>query len=411
MKNEFLHQFSELQELVRIINDVIKRQHKEAVPSVNLLCAVGLDENANSRILKALLSHSYKGKYYILESFVREFMSESFTEEIVAPAFSNEEGRIDLLIKEPHKYAIICENKIQDAVMQKNQLARYIERERKEGYDDKQIYIVFLPSTEEGEPTECGWKLEASCCYGCEPSNLSKCKNKKSLKAGFKERFYKIDFKESILNWLKLRVMPECRLCEPTLHSALNQYIDYLETYFKLNTNSTETNMAISQAIKDHIGIMNDEIENMNIIHDKIKEAKLVMDELKSIESELCTEFFTALTTKLQEAYGQELHIEQKGSTASYRITEMRVQKMIGGYSCYPVVGIDKGSRIISCGLNPIKADNGAAVSNILGQELRDFRLKNKYQKGHDWVVYKYIKPSEAYSELCKLIEFCDQHK
>lgn len=413
MENKFIEQLSNLHELQRLIEDVVKKRHEELVPSVNLLCAVGLDENANSRILKELLSHTYKGKYLILESFVRYFMGDSFCEEIKVPVFANEEGRVDLLIKEPQKYAIIFENKIRNADMQKNQLARYIEKERSEGFADEQIYVVFLPPTEEVEPTRCGWMLPDSCCEGCDLSKKNKCENRKSLKEKFEDRYYAIDFRDSILTWLRDSLLPECRICEPTLHSALIQYIDYLESFFELNTQSKDTKMVISQAIKDAIGIRDDEVENMQLIHRKLKETRQVIDKLKEIEAELCKEYYIAIETKLRDKYGSEYVIEHhEKSEGRDRMNELRIHTMIGGISCFLFVAVEKGTRTISCGLSVGKRENAAVVSDILGHKLEDFRRNKKYQKGHAWIVYKFIQPDEAFEELCALIdELCKKEE
>lgn len=89
---------------------------------INLVDAIGADENANSRILASLLSqHDDKGNYQMLKAFAQHFFYDTNLAELIdTPKIVTEQQvkndkRIDIYINEPGKYAIILENKVMDA--------------------------------------------------------------------------------------------------------------------------------------------------------------------------------------------------------------------------------------------------------------------------------------------------------
>ena len=67
-----------------------------------------------------------------------------------------EVSKIDLLIEgqnEGDRYAVIIENKINEAEDQKKQLKRYVDKISKEDIDPKNIYVLYMPLTAEKHPT------------------------------------------------------------------------------------------------------------------------------------------------------------------------------------------------------------------------------------------------------------------
>lgn len=404
--------WDESEQLIQKIREAIKKHHEETIPSVNLLSAVGLDENANSRILKELLSHSYKGDYYILKSFLHVFLPDSFTETVSQPSFSNEEDRIDLLIKEDGKYSIIFENKYNDAVMQKNQIARYIQIQRESGFKDEQIYVVFLPSIQEGEPTACGWKCEKDICSKCRNWPKEECDNEDSLYGEFEDRYVKVDFKENILQWLKNDILPECRICEPTLFSALGQYIDFLETRFNINKHSNEINMAISQTIKEQIGLTENAIANIDTLHSKYRDLQELLDIIKSEEKEQFVSFLKAIKEKFEDKYpGINVDMSRISET---RMPQLLIPIKYNEHNLNIFIGEDNNTKVISCGITALTRETGAAISDALGELVVAFRKNYSFKKGHAWIVYKYIEASEAMNHLDCLIDFanrfCNSH-
>lgn len=111
----------------------------------NILDIINPTELQISKILCSILSLTQDGEYYMWRSFTEKFLSRCGfdTQWINQPDFSSEKYRIDILVKEC-QYAVIIENKIHDAIFQRNQLARYINI-TKSLINSDDIFIVLLP--------------------------------------------------------------------------------------------------------------------------------------------------------------------------------------------------------------------------------------------------------------------------
>lgn len=66
-------------------------------------------------------------------------------------------GQMDLWIQRPcecARFAIIIENKINRAPNQPNQLQRYVAKAKMRGFDEKELFVFFLPLTDDCDPDE-----------------------------------------------------------------------------------------------------------------------------------------------------------------------------------------------------------------------------------------------------------------
>lgn len=115
---------------------------------LNLIDFLNPKEPTTSKMLERILSYSNNDGYVVLHSFCHRFLEAlgfdcgNISEpEIIA----ERNGHIDIRITEEGKYAIIMENKLKGADFQRNQIARYIQTIKEEGFEDEQIYIVILP--------------------------------------------------------------------------------------------------------------------------------------------------------------------------------------------------------------------------------------------------------------------------
>ena len=131
----------------------------------NALLNADPDEPKVSKILAGFFLQKTNGEYRVLKSFVRKFWGDNLAAMIKSPTISTEEfvkddKRIDILIYEKDKYAIVMENKIWDALDQPNQLANYIEAMMGGSYNfnEDQIYVAYLPSTNEHQPSPNSWE-------------------------------------------------------------------------------------------------------------------------------------------------------------------------------------------------------------------------------------------------------------
>lgn len=254
---------------------------------LNIIDELHINENAHSRILCKLLQYrGDNGCYELLQSLL-SFIKEKFQRDdskdlfskicISNPAITQEVERIDLWVKEKGKYAIIFENKVCGATDQDTQLYRYIEKTKKLDFSDDQIYIIYLPPTKECDPSDYTW---------------GDGNNGMTLKEDYKNRFFKIPYKEDILPWLENCVLPNIRNKDVMLLSAVTQYIDYLKGYF-YSRNSNNMNIEEKQVVDTILGITNyDKEDKSRVLEKKISDLQNASNYLSAYLTEVNDEIF-----------------------------------------------------------------------------------------------------------------------
>lgn len=237
---------------------------------INLIDELHINENSNSRILyKLLLYKNEYGKYEILDSLIN-YTKDKYAKDnkfesihVTNPIISQEIERIDLWVRDK-SYAIIFENKIYNAQDQEAQLARYIDKTKAQGYSLNQIYIIYLSATGE-EPEDQSWG---------------------SYKKPFTCRYVNLSFKYDILLWLKDIVLPNIRLKEVYLESAVKQYIDYLEGLFYLRTTEQQMTMNLDKILisQFNLGGEDEPQKNYSILQEKIDDMNEVVNAMHSLQ-------------------------------------------------------------------------------------------------------------------------------
>ena len=245
---------------------------------LNVIDELHINENAHSRILFKLLSYKNENGYYeILQSFIAHVKNKYHKDEekinnlnlisINNPDITQEEQRIDLWIKEEGIYALIFENKVCGANDQDAQLYRYIEKTRQCGFKNNSIFIFYLPPTKDGEPSEQTWGNE---------------------KENFKNRYFKIPFKEDILPWLEHDVMQNIRHKDFILLTALTQYIDFLKGYFELRNKKQEDKMKEQEIMDNILGIKNQSNkEKVKSLNSRIEELQMTINHLSEYRNNI----------------------------------------------------------------------------------------------------------------------------
>lgn len=214
------------------------KEKQDGLPyRMNILSELHANENANSRILRGLLQYSSKSNFPILDSFVTYMSRKCDTYldiTIKDPIITNEENRIDLLIKEKGKYAIIIENKIWNAIDQEEQIERYVNYTlEKYNTPKNKVIVIYLTGN--------GFK-EVS-----EYSLTEKAKKLLNMTKRSDGQFIKMNFKHDIVPWLESLREMDIVTNEPFLSSGLVQYIDFLKEKFELREedNQIETQLEI----------------------------------------------------------------------------------------------------------------------------------------------------------------------
>lgn len=237
----------QLLELLKAFSDRYNELKQNLPYHLNVIDELHINENAHSRILCKLLQYqSENGKYEFLESLLNYIVKnksvESFSNiEIKSPEITQELERIDIWVKDKEGgYAIIFENKVYDANDQDAQIARYIQKTRGHKFKDEQIYVVYMPSISDYKPSEQTWVDNET---------------GESLEKMFEERYANVSFEEGVLPWLKDNVLPNIRVKDAYLQSAISQYIDYLEGYFDKRDINKNMNMELNQFLEEKLKI------------------------------------------------------------------------------------------------------------------------------------------------------------
>lgn len=234
--------------------------------AMNIVDELHANENAHSRVLTVLLS--YKGMnqdYQILTSFLKIPSINSvidFNVSIKTPRFTSEQERIDLLIEEPSKFAIIVENKIHNAVDQDKQIERYLKKVIQHGIPPEKIIVVYLTKDGSKRITDKSLTEYARKTLGYSNTNSG--------------RFIQLNYRDHILPWLE-EVLLSCPVKEKLLISAIIQYIDHLKGILQLRNMDTEK--IINEEIKDRLNIdgldkISEYLKNINDLYTKLESVR-----------------------------------------------------------------------------------------------------------------------------------------
>lgn len=257
---------------------------------INLVDAIGADENANSRIIASILSqHDGNGDYQILKAFARYFFNNSILADLIdSPTIITEQQvrndkRIDIYISEPGKYAIILENKVMDAPEQPHQLANYIEGLNDFGFANEQIYIAYLPSTNDTEPSSNSWTNRLGHNYSKE----------------FRDRFQNVSFRDNILPWLRQIIFPADET--GMLQKSVAIYIDYLEGLFGFRPNEHYIDMKTDEYIATTLNFTDDSEDNLQIAMNAVSEIDKLKKEIIVRKREIAKSILADWLTKAKE--------------------------------------------------------------------------------------------------------------
>lgn len=222
---------------------------KEKLPyHINLLDELGIDENTHTKILLRLLSYKDKEneQYVILTSFLQLVSKYNYDIPVLFKKpkvdFGKDyiDGRIFISNPSGEEYGIIIENKIYDAVDQDRQIERYIESVHNNGIPYEHIFVIYL--TKDGNK-----KISKS-------SLTDKAKENLGMNDG-DGRFISIDYRHDILPWLQENILPNCKIKEEYLITAIQQYIDSLEGFFNIRKNSKQINNVMKEKLFEEMGL------------------------------------------------------------------------------------------------------------------------------------------------------------
>ncbi|MGN0033266.1 MAG: PD-(D/E)XK nuclease family protein [Candidatus Limimorpha sp.] len=266
----YCNQIVENLELAKVLADYYESQ-KECLPfHINVIDELHANENAHSRILAKLLKYKTDGCRVILSSFLSllEGFNESIRDINESSVYCNKDF-IDCLVECPGKYAVIVENKIHNAEDQDKQIERYVNAEISKEIPKDKIWVIYLTSD--------GMKIVDNRSFTQE------------TKAILGNRFVTLDYRNDILPWLRDSVLPNCKLREDWLISALKQYVDHLEGMFNLRSSQSELRLNMEKKISSSIGITKDlsPSEKYSRLRDFTRQVESIQNMLGTISSNM----------------------------------------------------------------------------------------------------------------------------
>lgn len=314
-----------------------KEKERQKLPfHLNLIDQLHINENAHSRILMHLLSYmNGERKYVFLTSLIDlikwgKQKGDYGSINVVSPSISQEKERIDLWVRD-NSFAIIFENKIYNAADKEAQLSRYIEKTIKHGYNEQQIFVVYLSQ------------------YPKEPELQSWGKYKES----FRSRYVNLSFCYDILPWLRNKVLPNIKGKEPFLQTAIIQYIDYLEGLFKKREIDKTMNMKLNELIEQHFNVAGQsETEKIQNIQKSAQELDSLTSQMKTLLETYRQNIFERWREQTSKQY-PEFRPNKKHEAKRWFITDVTIknidEKQISVY-----IGadyIEGNSVIFYCGI------------------------------------------------------------
>ena len=280
-KKEILNErkYEKIKTLIGCASKVSKlaKEEKETLPLfIKVISAAArgrLKETARSMILANLLQDDK-----LRASFIKEFigMDTSTNKSFVSLP---DKDRIDLFIK-GKGFFIIIENKVNNAQEQQGQIYRYVQTAmNKYNYKSDEIYVLYLNSTDDEPPTTYSLNEDGD-------------PEKDSALADIGSHLICKSYKQDVLKWLQKLNTNNVLEKEPYLHSALIQYIDYLEDYFEMSKKYNTMNHKIEELLKSELKLNsstseNDLIKDCNIIDSKLNEFSELEIHLKSVKGKI----------------------------------------------------------------------------------------------------------------------------
>jgi len=273
---------------------------------INVIDELRAVENAHSRILAKLLQQKTSSeKFELFESFIQYIQEKptipvSFMDiQVKRPEITQEIGRIDLWIRD-EDYAIVIENKIHWAKDMDEQLAGYINTTKKR-YVDEQIYVIYLSSTYHKKPDEQTWG---------------------EYKDKYEGRFLHLSFRDDILTWLTEKVLPNVRLKDKFLFSALEQYVDHLHGKFELRDINNKMNMDLQELMKQEWRLNDTPKKNVAELLEKRKMLAKIDEQIELSLRDFEKAIFREYKTKLKAKYPN--YQSEENSESVYLIMQVK---------------------------------------------------------------------------------------
>jgi hypothetical protein len=247
-------------------------------------------------------------------------------------------------------------------------------------FKEEQIYVLYLPPTYEKEPNKDSWGKY----YESEIHN---------------KRYLNLSFKDDILPWLQNHLLPNIRLKDKYLSSAIEQYIDHLEGKFSLRTINNRMNMELQEFIKKELGLIGtDPDKALKIVLNKKEDMQNALNQLNELEKKINVDHFPKWKNQLETDFPNHTIVGNWNNPDSNINIGIKLNFNDTSYSLM----IDYNYNRIYYGIGkhyatPIK-NNNLNFEEII----RDLNL---HSPDEWWYAWEYTSFPNAYMRLKTLIE------
>lgn len=378
--------------LIDLLIEYGQKKHEEELKlsyHLNVIDELHINENSHSRILhKLLLYRSPNGDYPILQSLVSQLgekCSSFKTIKIQDPIITQEKERIDLWVRDK-TYTLIFENKVYNAKDQEAQLERYVEKSlytHKYRHNLGDIYVVYMPQRS-GEPAEQSWGRYKG-------SSIEKM------------RYVNFSFLDGVLPWLKYKIISSATIGYDTkdelFHTAIKQYIDYLEGLFSLRNYQQPMNTTLENLIKDRLNLneCKDDFEKFEKLAEQYDECTNLRNKLGEMQNKV--------TKKIKEKWQSQF--KEKFPTLHVSPCATYIDAIVPTSEGKVFVRIEKDSAIYC---QAEFEDLHQIDSTILSKLYKENMLDETNGNNKVWKYFEKNPTHEAFDCFIKVVEFlCKQ--
>lgn len=262
---------------------------------IEAACHGRFKETGHSMVLAEMLRHPI-----IQASFLETFFGLKYDHLEVAA----ETDRVDVSLKGDGIFVIV-ENKINGAVERDSQVYRYVHEigMEKYGYTLSQIYVIYLNPTNRASPTD-----------------FSLC-DKNGKHNAFKElgceHYIVLSYKDDITNWLRNLTIDN----EPFIQSALEQYIDFLDSKFNTSLLDKAMNNEIKELLLKELQIADKSLgEQIAVLENQRDKTEDLLNHLNSLVVELKEAASLKMIREWQKQIEQQLKIKLAQDDHSFGI-------------------------------------------------------------------------------------------
>lgn len=372
-------------DLAKSIDDKYYEETEKLPYEFNILDIVRPNENAHSSILAQLFRYkNTEGEYVLLKSFLKSLKEPISTIEVVKPEISVERYRIDILIQEKGKYAIIFENKIWSAADQQTQIERYIDELKRRQYKDEQIYVLYLPLTDAKTPASNSWgKYKGS-----------------SIE---QERYQLVSFQSIILPWIT-QVVEESLIDskEKSLLQQVKLYKEHLCRIFYPPKEKNDMDERLMNLLKEELKLDTDLSESISLVDTKITQTDRLTRYLKILKVYL----------HLKDWHDQLQSSKEKVSLSCGEYPHIRVRLQHEGKAFDVLIEYERSLKKLCYGVCKPQEDcnKHPSIETLVGKVW----LGDK--QGTDWwYCWSYASEGEIFGKfqelLCKVKQALDEEK